>query len=167
MELTVDILKKPFFWAVAIPAVLLVWAIAAAAHTVGLSDDYKHQRDVTRQALSDADEIIRYQQKMGVSAAQKAFDPNLASVRECARIAGISDASISRGQSSKPERKEGTLLYRETYTLDSVNLLQVTEFIDAAERNYASVKCTQLDLTARQGRKNAWVANVGLQYLSK
>ena len=169
MDVAVSDFKKPQVWAVIVPIVLLIWALGAFIGMSGNRRIANRQIRVTRAAQKEAAAIAALKQEAGVNSevgARKRFDP-VTSARECAIAAGIPEERIPRGVGAKPiEQKDGSLLFRETYKLNSVRLLQAVQFIDHAERHYAALSCTQISLTpVRSKTRDSWDVTVDLQYL--
>jgi len=73
--------------------------------------------------------------------------------------------------STNPEKqRDGTVIHGEHYQLNRVNLLQVIQFLDYAERNYAPLSCTNLTLEVpSRGAMSTdnWSAQLNIKYLQK
>jgi hypothetical protein len=166
-----DILKKPAVWAVAIPAILVLWMFFAAGAMLGAKTAAGQKTDSVRQVEKDTQDIQEILRQTGATLSGGSSNPfkGISSALLCAKAGQIPDLKISRGESSKPqEQKDGTVLHRETYKIDGVRLLQIVQFIDHAERNFYAVHCTQITLTASGGKsRDNWVANVTLEYTTK
>lgn len=168
-----DALKKPEFWAIAVPALLVLWAIVLLATMLThRSTAHKHLA-WAQQAHANSQRILTIRERFGQAAALGAAAGNfrgLQSAVECARLTGITTARIFRADSgTRPQRqKDGSMLHRETYKINGVDLLRVARFIDTAERSYPALNCTTLTLArARSNTKDFWDAVVGLEYLVK
>jgi hypothetical protein len=87
----------------------------------------------------------------------------------CAKAAGIPLNRLVRGQSPAPKTlKNGSTENTETYYLRSVRLVQAAEFVDYAERNFASLTCNHLSFIPFSGsKKDAWEVTVRLKYIVK
>ena len=172
LEFNIKLLKKARFWAVAVPCVLLVWTVVESAAVWSQSDEASKKLRQSQSVQEAAREIVAILRESGQGelggAALREFDA-ITSARLCAEAAIISEERLLRGESSKPKpQKDGSMLHRESYRLNGVHLLQVAKFIDYAERNFSSLNCTELTLTPlRSKSKDAWDANIDLQYLRK
>lgn len=170
----VDILKKSWLWAIIIPVLLLGWTIYAAAGMLSQRNKARTQMGAADDAQKYSRQIITLLNRSGrgdlTGSALPAF-LGMDSARDCAQAAGIPLTSLTRGESGgKPKKDDqGRLLHRENYKLHRVRLLQIARFVDQAERNFASLSCSQLTLTAIGGGKNndSWDATISLQYFTR
>jgi len=165
----IDTLKKPYVWAVLVPSVLTIWALVASATMFGQRREAIYQRNLNRDVQKNTQRIAQIRQKLShttMAGAHRNFQ-GIASARDCARIARISEIQLSRAESYKPQRqKDGSVLHRETYKLNKVRLLRIVQFIDYAERNFSSLTCTRLSITPVPSKtKDVWDANISIQYL--
>jgi len=164
-------LKEPFFWAFVIPLLLTIWAIIALVGMLGERGDSLDAQQTAGVVSKQAGEIVKIRKRLGIALAGASSHNfrGITSARACAKIAGISEARLSRAESPRPQRqKDGSTLHRETYKLNNIKLLQIVKFVDYAERNFSSVTCHQLSITSvRSKSKDAWEATVVIQYLIK
>jgi hypothetical protein len=172
--MNLELLKKPYAWAIIIPALLLIWTISAAAGMFSQRDKTQNQVETASTVEKNARQIINLLNRSGrsdlIGSALPPFG-GMDSARACADAATIPLTRLTRGESGgKPKKdKQGRLLHRENYKLHRVRLLQIARFVDHAERDYSSLSCTQLMLTSIVGDKNSdsWDATVSLQYFTR
>jgi len=170
MTINKDMLRQPEFWRVAIPCLLLLWALSATRSMYAQKQSARDQLKTTAKVMRDARAIAAILDQLGTRkdriARNRPFD-SVASARECAHAAGIPEARLSRGESSSPKKnKDGSIRIIESFKLRNSQLLQIARFIDYAEQNFASLTCTQITITnSRNRRKNNWDADLTFQYL--
>ena len=167
-----ELLQKPYFWAVCVPALLLVWMIPVA-FALGDARD-KALRDVkdTAKVEEHSRTVLSHLKRSGKLGFEgdigKEFD-GIKAARQCAWNAKISESRLVRLESSKIKSlKSDRLLHRETYQLSNVKLLQIALFIDYAEQTYLNVSCHDLSMIFVKGKsKDLWEATVYVAYLEK
>ena len=167
----INSLKKPSLWAVAIPIILTIWALAATAAMFAQREkalDKKHTADTTQKK---AQQILALRKTLGANLAgssSKNFQ-GIISARLCAKFATIAENRLTRAESPRPQlQKDGSTLHRENYRINNIRLIQIVKFIDYAERNFFSVSCNQLTITpVRSKTKDSWDATIHIQYLVK
>lgn len=172
MNLTKETFKQPQTWAVLIPALLCLWALSslAAMNSAGSSAD--KQIEQSQKAQADARQIRAIMKETGAvnlpGATSREFD-TFTSVRACAKAAFIPETKLPKGESHASTRQaDGSYLTRESYSINTVSLLQLARFIDHAENDYVSVTCTNLTLNhARSKLKDAWDATLDIQYITR
>ena len=173
MDFDAKMLKKPEAWAVIVPAVLVVWSIGTTLKMLDCRNRALSQRDQSRQVQANVHTIKSILRRSGHQDISDAsinieFD-RVSSARRCAKEALITESKLHRIESpnAKPQ-KDGSFLFRETFKLNSIKLLQIARFIDFAERNYSSLNCTQATIyPARIKTKDSWDATINFQYLKK
>ncbi len=173
MEINSETFRKSETWAILTPIILLLIAVTM---TMGMVDAQKQSVNNIRRAegiVKDAAEIIKLRQQAAAQglAEQKVrpFD-TVNSALEAATAAGISDTKIYRGSSPTAKRlKDGSLQYRETYKINHVMMYQIASFIDYAERNYESLRCTDVSIVPSPDlkSKDSWDANINFLYIKK
>ena len=172
LQLNKELIRKPVFWAILIPAVLMVWTIPAALNMARHSGIKKRALSNIRSVEDNAQRILRL---LGVKGTDLGTDStgsqNLftgkASAMACACIAEIPESRWPRGEAARPKpQKNGSILHTETYKLLGVKFLQIALFIDHAERHFTNVTCDNLTLTyAPANIKDSWDANIHLEYI--
>ena len=172
LKIDKELLYKPYFWAICVPAFLGLWAIAVAFTLNNAHDKATRSIKNARDTDENGREILHYLTRSGKLGLEggigKAFE-GVKSARECARVARIPEARLVRLESSKIKSlKSGKQLHRETYKLSKVKLLQIALFIDNAEQSYLNVSCHDLSMVFVKGKgKDLWEATVYLAYLEK
>jgi len=170
MELNVEMLKKPFTWALIIPSVLGLWTIIATVKMVGIRTEAGKQAQVARLVEKKVQEIESIRKRTGEAEGSLIRSFDLASsTRECAEAAQIPEAKIIRGENSRSkQQKDGKFQHTQSYKLKSIKLIQIARFIDFAEINYSSLHCAKLQINpARSKSKDAWDATITFIYLKK
>jgi len=167
-----ELLKKLSTWAIVLPVILTLWALYASTKLSAAGSDAKRQLEQTQQVEKSLGKIVELRAQLGGDFSEPTaveFD-SVVYIRNCARQAGIRETTISRGQTSKPQKqKDNSLLYYETYIIKGVHLVQLARFIDNAERSYSSFTCTQLTITphTHSNVKDSWDATINFQYMTK
>ena len=173
MNNTLEMLKKPRLWSIVVPAVFFLWAISSTANMLNYRQKAKSRLEITNNVKSKARHIESILKRAGRgnksgTSLNLDFD-TVASSHQCAQAAAIPVALLSQGGSSKPKLlKDGSLRHNENFNLTSVRLIQIAKFIDFAERNYSSLRCTKVTIKPIRGKKrDAWDATISFQYLKK
>ena len=169
-----ELFKKPQTWAVIIPALMALFALYSVFHFYSLQKETDDLTGYAEDARITADNILAVHAQFGSSpltaAAARQFT-GVDSALECAQNAKISTGRWKQMANINPEnQRDGTIILGENYQLNRVNLLQVIQFLDYAEKNYASLNCTNLTLDV-PGRgamsTDNWSAQLTLKYLEK
>lgn len=169
MTLDKDLFRQPRFWQIAVPALLFLYAAGATFDMFAQKKNAQEQKSITENAYQHAREIKGILDKVGsqstVTSETRAFD-GVASARKCAQVADIPEVRLSRGESSSPKKdKDGTVKIMESFKLRGVKLIQIARFVDFAEKNYDTLKCTQITITnSRNPKKDHWDADINMQY---
>jgi len=173
MEIDKTMLRKPMVWAVIIPVVLGVWGIQSTVKILRSHERVQRQTEETKEVCRNAQSIASIMKRLGRTNLNKtqmfkSFD-RVTSARQCARGALIPESKMQRIESFDPKlTKDKTWLFRESYKLNGVKLLQIAKFIDFAERSFDSLNCTQVTVyPARVKSKDAWDATISLQYVKE
>ena len=167
-----ELLKNVYFWAIIIPVILGIWSLFSAMGSAEIKDQAERKIAALEKVNKSAREIRMMMRKgPGLGLDGSAVRPFMGkkSAYECAKLARISDSQWTRGESSSSKKlKDGSELYRETYKLSKVRLLQVVKFIDHAEMNFSEVSCSAFSLSySRTKSKDSWDATINLEYLSR
>jgi len=173
LQLNKDLIRKPIFWAILIPALLIVWTIPAALNMASQAGIKKRALSNIRPVEDNAQRILRLRGVKGTDlgtdsiGSQKLFTGK-ASAFACARFAQISESRWPRGEATRPKtQKDGSILHKETYKLLGVKFLQIAQFIDHAERHFSNVNCDNLTLTYAPAKvKDSWNATIHLEYIT-
>ena len=167
-------LKKPQTWAVIIPALMTLFALYSVVHFFNLRNEAADLNGFAENALIAADNILALHAQFGSSpltgASARKFT-GVDSALECAQNAKITSGRLNQLASTNPEKqRDGTVIHGENYQLNRVNLLQVIQFLDYAERNYAPLSCTNLtfEVPSRGAMStDNWSAQLNIKYLAK
>jgi len=169
-----ELLKKPQTWAVIIPTLTILFALYSVFQCLSRKKDAAELNGHTNNALIAADNILALHKQFGSSPLTGVAARNFTGVDSalaCSQNAKIPSGRLSRLASTNSEnQRDGSILHGENYQLDRVNLLQVIQFIDYAERSYASLSCTNLTLEVpSRGALSTdnWSAQLNLKYLEK
>lgn len=171
IEFNQETVKKPLFWAIIVPFLLLVVTIVLAARTADAKKSAQIKLNQAKNIEKTAKTIENFRRQASLSSSPQILSlpyfNSITSARECAVQAEISLSNINRLSVGTPKKQQdGSFLYRETYNIKNVKLLDIAEFIDYAERNYESVRCSQVTINhSRNKGKDTWDANIDLQYL--
>jgi len=173
MDIDKTMLRRPSVWAVIIPVALGIWGIHSTVNMLRSQERAQRQTEETKEVCRNAQSIASImkrlgRKKLGETPMFKSYD-RVTSARQCARGALIPESKMQRIESFDPKlTKDKTWLFRESYKLNGVKLLQIAKFIDFAERSFDSLNCTQVTIyPARVKRKDAWDATISLQYVKK
>jgi hypothetical protein len=160
-------LKNPFVWIVTVIVLLGVWTLYSTASMMGQRTKSQKRWKTCREVLRQVDEIRLHQRRAGtdVTDVVRTFQGE-SSARECAEAAEIPVTTrLQQGESVQKKLKTGEYQYTETYKLHAVRLLQIAQFLDHAETNFASVDCVLVDLTpASATAVNSWDVTIRLRY---
>ena len=167
-------LKKPKTWAVIIPTLMTLYALCSVFHFFSLRKEAADLTGYAQDALIAADNILALHVQFGSSpltgGAAREFT-GVESALECAQNAKITSGRLNQLASTNPEKqRDGTVIHGENYQLNRVTLLQVIQFLNYAERNYASLSCTNLtfEVPSRSAMStDNWSAQLNLKYLEK
>jgi len=161
-------LKNPFVWAITIIVLLGVWTLYSTAMLMGQRTKSQKRWKTCREVMQQADEIRQHKRRAGSDATDvvQTFQGE-SSARECAQAAEIPVTTrLQQGESIQKRLKTGEYQYTETYKLHAVRLLQIAQFLDYAETNFASVDCVLVDLTpASATTVNSWDVTIRLRYV--
>ncbi|MBN1765711.1 MAG: hypothetical protein JW860_10670 [Sedimentisphaerales bacterium] len=171
MDMDIQKLKQPKTWGVAIPFILTIWALISTFSMMNARTQAQNQIQNTQKIWEESNSIVTILKKAGQDdtgdiTLQGSFD-RVGSVLQSAKHALIVESKVERVESSSPKiQKDGSLLYRETYNLKNVKLLQIAKFIDYAERSFSSTSCTHITIIpSRNMRQDSWDANITFQYI--
>ncbi|MCP4707256.1 MAG: hypothetical protein GY869_01410 [Planctomycetes bacterium] len=167
-------LKKPQTWAVVIPAGMTLIALYLVFNFYSLKKEAADFNKYAGNALVATKDILDIHARFGTSplAGNTAREfIGVDSALECARNAKISSGRWKQLASTNSEKqRDGAVILGENYQLNQVNLLQVIQFLDYAEKNYAALSCTNLTLEVpSRGAMSTdnWSAQLNLKYLEK
>ncbi len=170
-----DTIRHPLFWAVVIPILLL-------GVTVYLYYNLSDTRRLALRQQETADEILKHveaikhlRQRVSLTDSDSELPytirefNSISSARVCAEHAYIGTSKIERISVGTPKKqKDGSELISEKYNIKNVKLIEIAMFIDHAERQFDSVRCSQVAINhSRNKGRNTWDANIDLQYLRK
>ena len=163
------LLLKPQFWAILVPALLVLWMLPMAVGMAKQSKLAKRKLQDASQVEEIVQRILTRRQQSGGSSLTDLMVPEfqgVASAHECARMAKISPLRLEKGQGSTSNMpREGNMMRSENYNLNGVRLLEIARFIDYAENNFFKVTCPILLLTYSPAKtKDYWIATVHLEY---
>lgn len=167
-----ELVKNIYFWAIAVPAILMIWSLFSALGSAEVKELSQRKMSALEKVNKSSQEIrmiLRKSPGVGMVGGGDAVFLGKKSAYECAKLARISDTQMTRGESSSSKKlKDGSEMHRETYKLRKVRLLQVVQFIDHAEMNYADVSCSTFSLSyTRTQSKDSWDATINLEYLNR
>lgn len=161
-------LKNPYVWVIAAAVILATWTLYSTATMLDQKKKAEKRETVCQEVLERAEDIHLYQQKTGKANADdlRTFQGE-ASARECAAAAAIPVATrLERGTSKQNILKSGEWQYTDTYNLRAVRFIQIALFIDYAETNFTSIKCTNIELAPTGiNAKDSWDVSVTLRYI--
>ena len=164
------VLQDRRLWMIGIPAVLVLAALVSLNHMAGAKRSALGQVTTAAEVDKNAAKIIRLRVQSGQAGALGNGDRprflGAASATECAEASKIPIRLVQQVSSPEPQRtRGGQVEHQERYTLQGVRLLQVAQFVDYAEQHYANLKCSNLVLTALEGKTpDSWSAVVTLKY---
>ena len=169
-----ELLKKSQTWAVIIPALMTLFALYSVFHFYSLQKEADDLTGYAQDARIAADNILAVHAQFGSSpltgAAARKFT-GVDSALECAVNAKIPNGRWKQMSNTNPEKqRDGSVVYGVNYQLNRVNLVQVIQFLDYAEKNYAALNCTNLTLEVpSRGAMSTdnWSAQLNLKYLEK
>ena len=172
LQLNKELIRKPVFWAILIPALLLVWTIPVALSMAQHAATKKKALINIRAVEDNAQQILRLLGVKGTDLGtpgteSQNFFTGKASAMACVRFAQIPVSRWIHGEAARPKpQKDGSILHKETYKLLGVKFLQIAQFIDHAERHFSNVNCDNLTLTyAPANIKDSWDATIHLEYI--
>jgi hypothetical protein len=165
-----ELLRNIYFWAITIPVILAIWSLSSAISSAEIKDQARRKIAALEKVNKSSREIrmmMRTSSGSGLARGDAIAFNGKKSAYECAKLARISDTQLTRGESASSKKlKDGSEMYRETYKLSKVRLLQVVKFIDHAEMNFSDVNCSTFSLSySRAKSKDSWDATVNLEYL--
>ena len=164
-----QIFKKLNTWAIIVPALFGLWAVSASWSMWSSRNLADRQTRNVEQVMENARMILLMEKQAGARLADRTIlEPfqGLASARQCARAASISESRLSQGKTTgRPaSSRDGTVVRIQTYNIEGVRLLQIAQFVDFAERNFAETKCSDLAIERAPGKtRDNWKVNVALQ----
>ena len=163
-------LKNPFVWLLTVIVLLGIWTLYSTASMVSQRQKSQKRWKICQEVLDQADEIRLHQRRTGKDTTDivRIFQGE-SSARECAEAAEIPVTTrLQQGESVQKKLKTGEYQYTETYRLHAVRLLQIAQFLDHAETNFASVDCVLVDLTpASATAVNSWDVTIRLRYVTQ
>ena len=162
------LLRDRRLWMVGVPAVLGLAVLVSLSQMAGAKRAAKGQAATAAEVNKDARRIVTLLRQSGQALGDGDLPRFLgaASATECAKAAKIPIRLVQQVSSSVPQKmRDGQVEHQERYTLQGVRLLQVALFIDCAEQHYAKLTCSNLMLTALQGKTpDSWLTVVTLKY---
>ena len=173
LKLNKELIRKPVFWAILIPAALLVWTIPAALNMARHGAMKKRALNNIQTVENNAQRILHLLRLSGTDLGTASSEyQNMFTGKDsafaCAGVAGFPESRLTRGESSRNKvLKNGSILHQETYKLHGVEMLQVALFVDHAERYFSNATCDNLTLTfnTRGKTKDTWDASVHIKYI--
>lgn len=169
-DMDTEIFKKPTTWAVIVPCVAFVLAIACTYNMFAERSEAKRVEDTSKDVFDSARYIMSMRNVVGQNAeveTLRVFN-GIESARECAAAAAIPESKFPRGESSNPQQQnDGSFLRRDTYRLEQIRLMQIAFFVDYAERNYKDLVCTGLAIIKSHSRtreRDSWDLVANIQY---
>ena len=109
LKLNKELIRKPFFWAILIPAALLVWTIPAALNMARHAGMKKRALNNIRPVEDNAQRILHLLRLTGTnlgtvdSEGQYLFTGK-DSAFACAGVAGFPESRLTRGEASRTSR---------------------------------------------------------------
>jgi len=173
MKIDINTFKKSRTWVIIVPAVLFIWTFYITLNFFSVRDQFdrkfKSTVEITQKAHRIAERITLAGGTDSANSQIGDFD-YLTSALQCARAAAIDKTKLSRGLSSAPKKLKGnTYQHHENYKLTGVYMFQIAKFIDYAERNFASLTCSQISIVPSLNRKNrdSWDVTLDFKYPKK
>ena len=164
-----QIFKKLNTWAVIVPALFGLWAVSASWSMWSSRSLAERRTKNVEQVIKDARLILLMEKRAGAQlTGRTSLEPfkGMTSARQYARAASISESRLSQGKTTgRPaSARDGTVVRIQTYNIEQVRLLQIAQFVDFAERNFAETKCSDLAIERAPGKtRDNWKVNVALQ----
>ena len=173
LKLNKELIRKPVFWAILIPAAMMVWTIPAALNMARYAAMKKRALNNIRTVEDNAQRILHLLRLSGtdlgtVSSESQNLFTGKDSAFACAGVAGFPESRLTRGEASRNKvLKNGSILHQETYKLHGIKMFQVALFVDHAERYFSNATCDNLTLTfgTRGSTKDIWDASVHIKYI--
>ena len=172
-NIDINTLKKPYAWAIIIPALLFVWAVGSTVTMAGNQKNTNRRLENTEKALNIAEDISNITRKARGRNSAEAMVQKFTfvdSTLKCAKAAGIPKSKVKHINTPRPKhQKKGAAQRSEKCKLNAVLMLQIASFIDYAEQNFSSVHCSQLSISPSPDKKNkdSWDATINFVYSTK
>ena len=163
-----EYLKHPFFYYIAIPVVLGVWAITAGAVLYPRAktawelgkEDYVNAQDLLAQIVAIEPQRLTHQQKEGEVAGDFDFTPI---VNEFATALRIPPANFTLN--TRPEtRRAGKRAQSATLSIQTIDIEKTTMFLSTLLIRWPDLQCERLTLNNLPQGKDNWGVDMTLTY---
>ena len=172
-KIDINTLKKPYAWAVIIPALLFAWAVVSTVTMAANQNETSRRLQNTEKAMDIAVDISNVIRKARGQNPTETILQNFSfvdSTLKCANAAGIHKSKLKDISTPRPKhRKKGDTQRTEKWKLNGVLMLQIASFIDYAEQNFSAVHCSQLSVSPSPDKKNkdSWDTTINFVYSIK
>jgi hypothetical protein len=162
-----DWYKKPVFYYVAVPVVLMVWPMVLWLYYLpNVENRCQQEQDYFKKAWGLIAKVVVMDparlELAGKDENSKDFDYAVAvdsAASRCQIPSTNYKISSKRLVSSKGQKSQSAMV-----VLEDVEIEKMARFISGIQTQWANLECTSIKLTKKQGVKNSWKIDLDFKY---